>query len=161
MIPVLVHRLVGGKARAYAAVAHEAELALELLRHPVIVGVEVGDEAAARVLEGSVAGLGSAAVLGLSKNAEARVAGGVGVGHRRGAVRGAVVHEDGLPVRHRLRDERVQGLGKILLAVVERDDHAHQGLCIHGHRPVLLFPNMAPKVPVKHFQSIPKQRFRT
>ena len=73
----------------------------------------------------------------------------------------AVVHEDGLPVRHRLRDERVQGLGKILLAVVERDDHAHQGLCIHGHRPVLLFPNMAPKVPVKHFQSIPKQRFRT
>lgn len=29
------------------------------------------------------------------------------------------------------------------------------------HRPVLLFPNMAPKVPVKHFQSMRKQRFRT
>ena len=28
-------------------------------------------------------------------------------------------------------------------------------------RPVLFFPNMAPKVPVKHFQSIRKQRFRT
>lgn len=30
-----------------------------------------------------------------------------------------------------------------------------------AHRPVLLFPNMAPKVPVKHFQSMRKQRFRT
>ena len=30
-----------------------------------------------------------------------------------------------------------------------------------AHRPVLLLPNMAPKVPVKHFQSMRKQRFRT
>ena len=30
-----------------------------------------------------------------------------------------------------------------------------------AHRPVLLFPNMAPQVPVKHFQSMRKQRFRT
>ena len=29
------------------------------------------------------------------------------------------------------------------------------------HRPVLLLPNMAPKVPVKHLQSMRKQRFRT
>lgn len=30
-----------------------------------------------------------------------------------------------------------------------------------AHRPVFLFPNLAPKVPVKHFQSMRKQRFRT
>ena len=30
-----------------------------------------------------------------------------------------------------------------------------------AHRPVLLLPNMAPKVPVKHLQSMRKQRFRT
>lgn len=29
------------------------------------------------------------------------------------------------------------------------------------YRPVLCFPNMAPKVPLKHFQSIRKLRFRT
>jgi hypothetical protein len=48
-------------------------------------------------------------------------------GHDVGAVvRGTVVDDDHLEIAHRLRGDRVQGLGHERRAVVDRHDHGDQ-----------------------------------
>ncbi len=109
----------------------------EELRPPRVVGVEIGDQLAARDLEAVVARLpldrSAAAVALVVHHANARVLRRVAVHQRGGLIGRRVVDEDQLPVRERLREHAVDRETDHRGLVVRRHDDADGGLG-HGAR---------------------------
>ena len=105
-----------------AALAHEGELAGELLRPPEVVGVDKGDVAAGGGADAGVARRRRAAVLGERDRPDPRIGGGERPDERRRAVARGVVDEDELPVPEALRPDRGHGLGERRGGVPDRGD---------------------------------------
>ena len=143
VVPVLLDRLVGGEAGARPRLRHEGDLALELVRHPLVVGVEVGDVAAPGVREPPVARQGDAPVGGLGEGPEPPVPLRQLLDQRSRPVLRGVVDREHLQVRHGLGQGALQRLEDVRLAVVGGDDHGDEGrgavgraLIDPAHRPL-------------------------
>ncbi len=77
---------------------------------------------------GEIEGVGEvpsdAAIFGFAVIANARIAGSVGLADFLSAVGGRIVGNDELEVGERLREQRIDGGGQVLLAVVDRQADA-------------------------------------
>ncbi len=94
-----------------------------------VVRIQRRDEAAARLIDGAVAG-GAAALVALAEKADA----GIGKGGDRGRriVAAAVIHHHDLEILASLRQHRGDGLTQRSRPVIDRDDHGEERLAHNG-----------------------------
>ena len=94
----------------------------ESLWRDLVVGVQRQDVAATGGSDAGVQSAREVLILGIVDDPEPVVAGGITVGYLAAVVGGGVVHDDALPVAHRLGGHRIQRLGEISSKVVGRHD---------------------------------------
>ena len=122
---------VGGEGEDRPRRLHVADLAGELLGAPAVVGVEKGDEAAARRGDRGVARRRRPAVGVPEDRAQAPVRIRERADMRTAGVGRAVVDEDHLPGAHGLRLHRGDGLRQRPCRVMDRGDHRDRRRVAH------------------------------
>src|SRR5688572_17517872 len=107
----------------------DAELDLEAILTPQVIGIEKGDQLPPGEPQPGVARGGGPRV-GLE---EVAYRSGAARGDRRGAIGRAIVHDDDLERTRVLPDGAGDRRSQVALGVEHRDDHAHAGVCgVHG-----------------------------
>ena len=121
--PLRVHAPEGREDEGVAGLLHEAQLRLELLRPPAVVGVEKGEPPAPRRADAGVARRRRPAVDPVPQHPHAPVPRRVRLRQIPRAVRRAVIDQQQLPVGHGLGQNGLRGLRQRRARVPDRRDH--------------------------------------
>ena len=121
-VPSFIDFLVARIGEVVSMLLHECNLPLQLLGHPQIIAVKEGNPPALRLAKGAVSAHRCAAVHRISQKADS------GIRQKRPQhpariVRGAIIHDDQLPIRVGLPLNRRNGIRDILRRVVGRHDN--------------------------------------